>query len=390
MQEQSLQRRIRAERGIYYRSTAAGRRYEITFADSTGRQRWKVVPGGLREARLARAELTARTARGEQVLPPPARVVDVAAEWLATQSHLRAGTLERYETVLRRHVIPRLGQCQIAAIREEDLISLIAALRSEGLAAATINKTVMVLGRVLAYAARRRLIARNPVQHLSRNERPRVIRREMRVLDPEEVAALLLHSGRYRPLFATAIFTGLRLGELLGLTWGDIELRAGVVQVRKQLNRRGVRVAPKTAEAVREVVLMPALGRILRQHRVASPFCREAEPVFTSSVGTPMHHRNVSRRGLAIAAERARLNIQARPSLRFHDFRHTFASLLIAEGATVVFVSRQLGHASPATTLRFYAHLFDRAAHSERTRQALEDGYGKLLETVCGDGRRMA
>jgi integrase len=390
MREQSLQRRTRAERGIYYRTTAAGRRYEITFTDARGRQRWKVVPGGLREARLARAELTARTARGELVLPPRALVADIAAEWLAAQTHLRAGTLERYEAVLRRHIIPRFGQSQIAALREEDILSLIAALGSEGLAAATINKTVMVLGRVLAYAERRRLIARNPVRHLGRNERPRVMRHEMRILDREEVAALLRHSGQYRPLFATAIFTGLRKGELLGLTWGDIDLSAGVVRVLKQLDRRGVRVAPKTAEAVREVVLMPALGRILRQHRLASPFCSDGDAVFTSSVGTPMHHRNVSRRGLAIAAERARLNGQGRPRLRFHHFRHTFASLLIADGATVVFVSRQLGHGSPATTLRFYAHLFDHAAHSERTRQALETGYGKLLENTDGNETRLA
>jgi hypothetical protein len=70
--------------------------------------------------------------------------------------------------------------------------------------------------------------------------------------------------------------------------------------------------------------------------------------------------------------------------------RHTFASLLIAEGASVVFVSRQLGHASADITLRVYAHLFDRAAHAERARSALEEGYGKLLESTGGDRRRPA
>ncbi len=99
---------------------------------------------------------------------------------------------------------------------------------------------------------------------------------------------------------------------------------------------------------------MPALGRLLREHRIASRFAGDHDPVFASSVGTPMHYRNVSRRGLDVAANRAALNGDERPTLRFHDLRHTFASLLIAEGGNVVFVSRQLGHASPDITLKVY------------------------------------
>jgi integrase len=217
------------------------------------------------------------------------------------------------------------------------------------------------------------------------------VRREMRILRPEEIDALLRAvTPLYRPLLATAIFTGLRQGELLGLTWADIDLRAGLVRVRKQLDRDGVRVSPKTPQAVREVVLMPALGHILRQHRLSSRFSGDYAPVFASSAGTPMHYRNVTRRGLAVAIERAGLNGHDRPSLRFHDLRHTFASLLIAEGGNVVFVSRQLGHASADITLKVYAHLFDRAEHADRARSALEGGYGKILESSGGDRRRLA
>jgi integrase len=273
----------------------------------------------------------------------------------------------------------------MASIAEDDVASLIVAMRAEGLAAATINKTIMVLGRVLGHAARRGLIPTNPVAKLERGERPGSEPGERRFLDREEIAVLLAEADRHLPVLAAAIFTGLRLGELLGLTWADVDLKAGLIRVRKQLDRNGVRVNPKTPQAVREVVLMPALGRILREYRLSSPFSGDREPVFASAVGTAMHYRNVNRRGLADVAERAGLNGADRPNLRFHDLRHTFASLLIAEGANVVFVSRQLGHASPDITLKVYAHLFDRAAHAEQARQALEGGYGKLLESSRGE-----
>ena len=213
----------------------------------------------------------------------------------------------------------------------------------------------------------------------------------MRVLQRNEIGTLLdAADTTHRPLLATAIFTGLRLGELLGLTWADIDFSAGLISVRRQLDRDGERVKPKTPQAIREVVLMPALARIVREHQLQSQFEDDDDPVFASAVGTPMHYRNVSRRGLDGAVKRAGLNGGSRPSLRFHDLRHTFASLLIAEGTNVVFVSGQLGHASPDITLKVYAHLFDRAAHAERARSALEDGYGKLLESSGGERRRLA
>ena len=104
--------------------------------------------------------------------------------------------------------------------------------------------------------------------------------------------------------------------------------------------------------------------------------------------GRSAHYRNVSRRGLDEAAEAA--GVGGEPSLRLHDLRHTFASMVIAEGMDVVFVSRQLGHASPKITLDTYAHLFDRAAHADRARKALEAGFGKVLESTGGDRRESA
>ena len=216
------------------------------------------------------------------------------------------------------------------------------------------------------------------MRKLERGERPPVGRREMRILDREAIPKLLdAAKPRYRTLLATAIFTGLRQGELLGLTLADVDFDAGLVRVRKALDRSGVRTEPKTPQAIRDVVLMPALARLLKSHK-AEAFARgHAKPsdyVFTSAVGTPLYWRNVSKRGLQAALERSGLE-----RLRFHDLRHTFASLLIAQGANVVFVSRQLGHASPDITLGVYSHLFDRAEHAQRTREVMETSFGAIL-----------
>jgi integrase len=174
----------------------------------------------------------------------------------------------------------------------------------------------------------------------------------MRILDRNGIARLLEASPpSYRALLTTAIFTGLRLGELLELTWADADLSADLIRVRKQLDRSGERVRPKTPFAVRDVELMPALARMLcshREQRFAVGHARPEDFVFGTIHGTPLHYRTVVRRALDVAVGRAGLAVT--PRLRFHDLRHTFASLLIAEGADVVFVSRKLGHASVKTT----------------------------------------
>ena len=105
----------------------------------------------------------------------------------------------------------------------------------------------------------------DPVSRLKRGERPRAGRREQRVLAPDDIGRLLAAAAPlYRPLLATAVFTGLRLGELLGLRWHDVDLAGGVLHVRAQPDRRGDRVAPKTPQALRDVELMPSLVRTLR------------------------------------------------------------------------------------------------------------------------------
>jgi integrase len=124
---------------------------------------------------------------------------------------------------------------------------------------------------------------------------------------------------------------------------------------------------------------MPSLSRLLKAHKLASRHSPPSGFVFATSTGRPLSWRNLTRRGLEAAVKRAGLDATGRRKLRFHDCRDTFASLLIAEGFDVVFVSRQLGHASPTITLSIYADLFDRARHAEQATAKLEASFGSML-----------
>lgn len=408
-----MSRRTKVARhpGVYYRDAGGKRRYEITFLDEHGVRRWLTVDGNLDAADAALAERKRRKREGERVAPEKVRLRQFAEAWLQSQTRLRPRTRDLYAAQLRNHVYPRLGRLWLHDVREDDLKGLITGMENQGYSGYTIKGVLTPLGRVLSSAVRGRYLPSNPLSRLEQSERPDVERREMRCLNSDEIAKLLAHADEtHLPLIATSVFTGLRQGEALGLTWADVDLDAGIVKVRKQLDRGGERVPPKTPKAVRDVEMFPALVKLLRDQKeraFAAGRARPTDYVFASRVGTPLHYRNVSKRGLEPAAEAAGLiptsaerkaakdtakkagkKQPTGTGLRWHDLRHTFASILIAQGANVLYVSRMLGHSSATVTLDVYGHLFDRAEHGERMRAGLEAAYGNALETTGGERRR--
>jgi integrase len=383
-------RRVRVERGIYRNPSTGG--LEIQYTDETGRCRWQTVAGDLTRARIERAEAQLGDGRRGHGAGPRRSFRDVGEEWFRAQTHLRPRTALHYATALDRHLYPRIGDRRIGSIDEDAIAKVISELHAEGLAGWTVRGILVPFGRVLGYAARRKLIPSNPMRRLERNERPRVTRREMRILTSCEIHALLQAAKpAYQPILATAIFTGLRQGELLGLRWTDIDFENDVAHVRHQLDRFGHYVEPKTPRAIRTVMLMPSLAKLLDHHRQASAYTAPTDPVFATSTGKPLHYRNVTRRGLAEAMQASGLNRIGEPRLRFHDLRHTFASLLIAQGLNVVFVSRQLGHSAASFTLDVYGGLFDRAEHVRRASDGLEAAFSHMLDHEHRTaGRRVA
>jgi integrase len=175
--------------------------------------------------------------------------------------------------------------------------------------------------------------------------------------------------------------------------WADIDFEAGVVHVVRSLDRDGEAGPLKTEAAKRDVVLMPSLAKLLAAHKLASRHSAPSDPVFSSITGRPLNWRNLggsapkrksAGRGLGAGLAKAGIVGEGKQKVRFHDLRHTFASLLIAQGADIVFVSRQMGHANASITLSVYAHLFDGVKHADETRDALEIGFGGTLKKYAG------
>lgn len=271
--------------------------------------------------------------------------------------------------------MPRLGRRKLASITPDDIAALIAHLQTKGYAAWTIRGIVVALSRVLGSATRSGLIAANPVLKLERGERPRVEPRDVPSLDREAVGRLITKTpAKYRTLVAVSVLLGIRQSEARGLRWQDVDTQTGVIRVRSQLGRDGQLAPPKTTASKRDVPMPPSLAKTLAAHRLASLYSTEADYVFASEVGTPLAVRNIIRRSLEPALAAAEL-----PKLTWHDLRHLAASLLIAEGATVGYVSRILGHATPAITLSLYAHEFSKAEHDDQTRKRMEAAFGGLF-----------
>src|SRR4051794_19471537 len=376
----SKNKRVRVERGLYRTGN-----YYYACATPPGSRAvaWRALGQvGLMEARRLRDKFAADV-QGTQTAPSRPRVTfnDVAAEWLGEQNaRLDAGemsprTFEIYEVGLRRHVLPALGARQLRSITPDELVAWIRSMRAAGYAPHSVHNYWAPLHLVLGYAVRHGIIPASPADRLTSAERPKPGSGSRRFLSKPQMAQLLAAApDRYRVAIACALFSGMRLSELLGLVWSDVDFVGQALCVRYQMSRQGARTALKTPAARRDVVLMSQLGAELRRLRLASPFSRDRDLVFCASSGGTIGHRNLTARGLTKAAQRAGLE-----GVSFHVLRHTFASLLIAQGRDPVFVSRQLGHANAAITLKVYAHLFDAARHAREAREQLELDFGALL-----------
>jgi integrase len=362
--------------GITYRLRSDGTK--TYYVHHGGKQR--AVEGGEREALALQADLRRRSSRGEIVNLVSKSLSDVAEIWLPTKRHIRAATRAQHEWVLRVHLLPRFGQFKMNAITTHHVAALVVDLEQAGRSRSTIHRILGALSQMFDFAITENWASKNYVQLLTTDQRPHGPTTRRRTLEPFEISALLRAASYvrsktvdYSVLFFVAIFTGLRLGELLGLVWGNVDLREGLIRVRVQRTRFEEVAVPKTENAIRDVILGPQVVAALRRYRV-----RQLERGLAGSADLLFP---VGETGVRLALKRTLKRAAISPDrLSFHSFRHTYASLMIASGRVdSVFISRQMGHSTPATTWAIYAHEFDRAANAEAARAALDAEIGKIL-----------
>lgn len=228
------------------------------------------------------------------------------------------------------------------------------------LGARSIGYALVVLGAAMNHAMKLGLVPRNPVAAIDRPRAPRV---EMTCWSASEAARFLAHvrDDRLHPLFLLALTRGLRRGELAGLRWCDVDLDAGrlaIVQARVSVGGRVVVSEPKTARGRRTIPLDVDLARVLREHRRRQVAERlawgegwiDSGYVFTRENGTPLHPEAIS------GAFDRHVRAAGLPRIRFHDCRHTAATLSLAAGISADVVCRWLGHGSISMTVDTYRH----------------------------------
>jgi integrase len=338
--------------------------------DGGRRQKWHTVHGSKKDAERELARLVHDLNTGEYVEPSRMTVGAYLERWLAdyARSSVSGKTFERYEEIVRTSLIPGLGHILMAKLQPLQIQAFYSESLQNGrkdgrggLSAQTVIHYHRVLRKALHDAVRWQLVARNPADSV---EPPRPVRREMKVLDGDQVARLLeaaQDSWHYIPILL-AVATGLRRGEILALRWEDIDLGEGILAVRRSLEqtRQGLSFKePKTAKGRRTVVLPGMAVDELRRHQeeqvvaklLLGPGYHDQGLVCAEDDGRPIIPDHVTR-DFPVLVRKAGL-----PPIRFHDLRHTHATMLLREGIHPKVVSERLGHSTIGITLDTYSHV---------------------------------
>jgi integrase len=284
--------------------------------------------------------------------------------WLAdtVKGTVRTSTYERNEEIVRLHIKPSLGRVGLKKLTPTHVRGLYSEKLDSGLAPATVRRIHSTLHKALSQAVSDGIVPRNAA-HV---KAPRPAPEEIRPLSEDEARAFLdaaRQSGeRFEALYVLAITTGLRRGELLGLRWDDADLEFGTLRVGRALVREGGRHTlgeTKTRRGRRQINLTPRTVNALKKHRKKqleekmklAGLYKDHGLIFASGVGTPVNPENLVKRSFKPLLKKAGL-----PEIRFHDLRHTCATLLLSRGVHPKLVQELLGHATIAMTLDTYSH----------------------------------
>ncbi|HJT55260.1 MAG TPA: site-specific integrase [Ktedonobacteraceae bacterium] len=358
-------RRGNGEGTIYERANGT---YAATFTLAGGKRR-TLYAKTYKEAQEKLKRALYEQQQGTLVTAAQQTVAQYLTDWLehSQKQSVRPRTYERYEEIARLHIIPALGRHKLHQLSAQHVQAFYTQKLEAGLSALTVISFHNLLHKALDTAVRWGLVARNVCDAVSP---PRRRRFEVKPLTLEQVQRLLaaVEDHRLAALFKLALATGMRRGELLGLKWQDIDLAKGTLQVRRVLSRIPSRLPgkgyaeaePKTQRSRRTIVIAPFALSALKEHRArqlgekerAGAAWQEHDFVFCTPLGT---HLNPTRDMLDLL--KAFLKRAGLPDIRFHDLRHSSATLLLSLGVHPKVVQEILGHSQISMTLDIYSHV---------------------------------
>ena len=331
-------------------------RYVIDYYDNQGKRKRKTLKKGTTktESKDILRDIEDRLSRGTYI--PESKIptfAEVASDWLKyKRPNLRASTWANYEGYTRNH-FNDLDPVKINRITTANIEKFVTDRQNQGMHIKTLRRILMTVGQIMAYAVRHKYIDSNPVRDAERpksqgNEKKQIIR----ILSPAEIKALLEaeQNLKYKTLFMLAIFSGARQGELLGLKWPDVDWKNNQIHIQRTYNNKAW-YDTKTETSNRKIDIGPATITALKKWKLPCPIS-ELDLIFPNEAGNPINHDNMCRRYFKPALKKAGLG-----KVRFHDLRHTYASLLIEQGENIKYIQTQLGHSNPTMTLNVYAHL---------------------------------
>ncbi len=323
-----------------------------------------------REAREKLKQLLAELEQGGNLAAQQPTLEAWCVTWLETFAvNLKPNIKEDYAGAVRRYIKDsKLGRRKLSQLTPADVQAWVNNLNKQ-IAAQTVRNAHARLHKALAVAVRQRYIVRNVADDI---ELPSVRTPPIQPLDFAQARALLtlLAGHRWEALYWLALNLGMRQGEILGLTWDALNLDAGTLRVCQQLQRikgeDGVRAfvlqTTKTRAGERVLQLDADLVALLQEHkRVQEEECdlrgtywkNKLNLVFVTDTGAPIHFSDL------VKQYKSALKQASLPAIRFHDLRHTAATLMLADNVPLVTISKILGHSSPAITATIYAHALD-------------------------------
>jgi integrase len=354
-----VHRRANGEGTIYPRKD--GRWEAAYFTPDGGRRRL------LRKTQTeARHALTAAVKMRDEAQATPTgqgTVADLLQAWLPSmRPRIRHSTWRRYGQLIACHILPAVGRMSLARLSPLDVQRMVNRVLDAGLSPTTAHHTHAVLRRALRDAVVAELVSRNVAALV---KPPPMAFHEMQTLDPDQVRAFLSAAtgDRWEALWLLAVTSGMRQGELLGLRWSDVDMDQGVLHVTGNLSRgsTGLEVTrPKTHRSRRPIRLSQLATDALRRHKAtqaaerlqAGAAWQDHQLVFCRPTGRPLTAAWLVRGRFQPLLKRAGL-----PLIRFHDLRHTAATVWFRSGVNPKVVQETLGHSRVAITLDTYSHM---------------------------------